>query len=75
VQLTSVPGNDFGTAWSPDGRRIAFVHDFGNGDRSVWTMNSDGSDQHRLMPIPLTEYVPSWARAAHDDDDNDNNND
>ena len=71
VQLTSGPGDDFGTAWSPDGQKIAFVRDFANGDRSVWTMNNDGSDQHRLMPIPLTEYVPTWARSA----DNGNGND
>lgn len=71
VQLTSGPGDDFGTAWSPDGQRIAFVRNFANGDRSVWTMNADGSDQQRVMPIPLTEYVPTWARSAshgHGDD-------
>jgi hypothetical protein len=27
-------------------------------------MNNDGSDQQRVMPIPLTEYVPTWARSA-----------
>jgi Tol biopolymer transport system component len=64
VQLTSGPGSDFGTAWSPDGRQIAFVRDFANGDRSVWTMNADGSSQQRVMPIPLTEYVPTWARST-----------
>jgi Tol biopolymer transport system component len=64
VQLTSGPGDDFTTAWSPDGQKIAFLRNFGNGDRSVWTMNADGSDQHRLMAIPLTEYAPTWARAA-----------
>jgi Tol biopolymer transport system component len=71
VQLTSGPGDDFGTAWSPDGQEIAFVRDFANGDRSVWTMNADGSNQQRLMPIPLTEYVPTWARSAGIWDDND----
>jgi Tol biopolymer transport system component len=71
VQLTSGPGDDFGTAWSPDGQRIAFVRDFANGDRSVWTMNADGSDQHRLMPLALTEYVPSWARTTGNGDGDD----
>ena len=64
VQLTSGPGDDFGTAWSPDGQRIAFVRDFANGDRSVWTMNADGSGQQRVLPIPLTEYVATWALSA-----------
>jgi len=66
VQLTSGPGDDFGTAWSPDGQRIAFVRDFANGDRSVWTMNANGSHQQRLIPIPLTEYVPTWALSPGD---------
>ncbi len=47
-----------------DGQRIAFVRDFANGDRSVWTMNADGSGQQRVLPIPLTEYVPTWALSA-----------
>jgi hypothetical protein len=34
-------------------------------------MSADGSDQQRVMPIPLTEYVPTWARSA----DNRNGND
>jgi Tol biopolymer transport system component len=71
VQLTSGPGDDFGTAWSPDGQRLAFVRDFGNGDRSVWTMNADGTDQQRLLPILLTEYVPSWAGSADKDNGDD----
>jgi TolB protein len=71
VQLTSGPGDDFGSAWSPDGRQIAFVRDFANNDRSVWTVNADGSDEQRVLPIPLTEYVPAWARSA----DNGNGND
>jgi hypothetical protein len=29
-------------------------------------MNADGSDQQRLMAIPLTEYVASWALSTHD---------
>jgi len=35
-------------------------------------MNADGSYQQRVMPIPLAEYVPAWARSAdqgHGDDD------
>jgi Tol biopolymer transport system component len=59
-QLTVGPGDDFGSAWSPDGREIAFVRDLGHGDRSVYTMAADGSDIHRVIPIPLTENVPAW---------------
>jgi TolB protein len=43
-QLTHGPGDDFGTAWSPDSRQIAFVRDFGDNNRPVHVMNTDGSD-------------------------------
>jgi TolB protein len=59
-QLTSGPGDDFGTAWSPDGTQIAFVRDFGNGDRPVYLMNADGSDQHPLTGRGSTQFVPGW---------------
>jgi TolB protein len=59
-QLTTGPGDDFGTAWSPDGRQIAFVRDLGHGDRNVYLMNANGGHQHRVMELPLTQYVPAW---------------
>src|ERR1700722_2543841 len=59
VQLTHGPGDDFGTAWSPDGRQIAFARDFGKGNRPVYVMNADGSDQHPLHPGGK-QYVPAW---------------
>ena len=58
-QLTTGPGDDFGTAWSPDGRQIAFVRDFGNGDRPIYVMNADGSDQHAVHPGGA-QFVPAW---------------
>ena len=36
-------GGDFGAAWSPDGRKIAFVRNFGGGNRPVFVMNADGA--------------------------------
>jgi len=63
-ELTFGPGDDFGTAWSRDGQQIAFVRNLGNGDRDVYVMDADGSHQHRVMPIPLTQYVPAWQPAG-----------
>jgi len=40
--------NNAAPAWSPDGRRIAFVTDR-TGRWEVWVMNPDGSDQHPLL--------------------------
>ena len=60
TQLTTGNGDDFGAAWSPDGSQIAFVRDFGSGDRPVMVMNADGSDQHQLLPGSWTGFVPAW---------------
>ena len=42
-------------AWSPDGRKIAFV---GHGLGNVYVMNADGSGQRRLM---RNAAAPSWS--------------
>jgi TolB protein len=60
TQLTNSQGDDFGAAWSPDGTQIAFVRDYGAGDRPVMVMNADGSDQHQLLPGSWTGFVPAW---------------
>ena len=46
-RLTRNPAFDGGPAWSPDGRRIAFVSNR-DGSYEVYVMNADGSGQRRL---------------------------
>jgi len=56
-------GDDFGTAWSPDGTKILYLSDLrgiGINDRPVMMMNADGSDQHRLTTTPGLYAVPAW---------------
>jgi TolB protein len=60
TQLTDGNADDFGAAWSPDGTQIAFVCNYGNGDRPVMIMNADGSDQHQLLPGKWIGFVPAW---------------
>jgi TolB protein len=37
-------------AWSPDGRRIAFISSRA-GDLALWVMDPDGRNQRRLAPV------------------------
>jgi Tol biopolymer transport system component len=63
TNLTNDPASDEVPKWSPDGRRISYLH--GSGFR---VMNADGSDV-RPLPIPSQEVEFSWApdgqRAAY----------
>lgn len=49
-QLTTDPANDDLPQISPDGEKIVFRSDR-TGTSQVWSMNSDGSDQHQLFDI------------------------
>ena len=50
-----------GPAWSPDGRRLAFVVQNAKGDRStLWVVGLDGRPPHRVTSGPL-DLEPSWA--------------
>jgi TolB protein len=60
-RLTTVPADDGQSAWSPDGRRIAFKS---RRDRNneLYVMNWDGSDQTRLTnTFQVSEGQPAWS--------------
>ena len=55
-------GDDWGTAWSPDGRKIVFLRDLtslGIADRQVTVMNVDGTGAHSISK-PGLHAVPAW---------------
>jgi TolB protein len=55
-------GDDWGTAWSPDGRKIVFLRDLTNlgiSDRQVTIINTDGSGAHSIS-TPGLHAVPTW---------------
>jgi hypothetical protein len=47
-------------AWSADGRRIAFVTGR-DGNREIYVMNADGTDQTRLTTNPASDSYPTWS--------------
>ncbi len=47
-------------AWSPDGRRIAFVSER-DGNPEIYVMNSDGSGQRNLTRSPADESWFAWS--------------
>ena len=47
-------------AWSPDGRKMAFVSDR-DGNAEIYVMNADGSAQRRLTRNPASDGGPVWS--------------
>ena len=58
-QLTSVGSNEEPT-WSPDGRHIAFTSTRA-GQRDVFVMHADGSDQRRVTSNGRDNYLADWS--------------
>ncbi len=61
TMLTTEPQNGMYPSWSPDGRRIAFMS-WRDGPTEIFTMNADGSDQHRVASMPRGSALdPRWS--------------
>ena len=63
VQLTDNSAYDWGAAWSPDGRSIAFCSDR-DGDWEIYVINADGDGVTRLTYNSAEDTYPSWAPEA-----------
>ena len=59
-QLTSDSANDYSASFSPDGRQIVF-HSLRSGNRDLWLMSSDGTNQRQLTTSLLQEYAGTWS--------------
>jgi TolB protein len=61
VRLTDARQDDGQSAWSPDGRRIAFKSRR-DGNNEPYVMNADGSGETRLTTSPqVSEGQPAWS--------------
>jgi Tol biopolymer transport system component len=63
--LAADPANEWGPAWSPDGRSVVFTSNR-TGDDEIWGVSADGSDAdlRRLTDSPGGDWVPAYAPDA-----------
>lgn len=59
VQLTR-GSDDHAPAWSPDGRRIAFLR-AADGPAQVWILPADGGEPEQVTTLPLGAGTPVWS--------------
>lgn len=61
LQLTVDPSAERQPSWAADGALIVFVSDRENdGERNIYTMNSDGANVQRLTPLGSNDREPKW---------------
>ena len=58
-KLTS-SGKNYRPHWSPDGKRIAYVHEAPAGHRNIWVMKANGSGKQQVTRLGDTTE-PTWS--------------
>ena len=59
-RLTWNPGADGGPAWSPDGKRIAFVSKRGEAPPQIHVLTLDGGEAQPVTKLPVAAQGPKW---------------
>lgn len=60
INLTNYCSADIQPSWSPDGSKIAFCSDR-HGNKDIYIMNVDGSNETRLTSNSANDYLPVWS--------------
>jgi TolB protein len=59
-------GTNFGVAFSPDGKKIAFCSTLEEGNSEIYVANSDGSNIKRLTFNKAIDTAPSWSPTSRE---------
>jgi Tol biopolymer transport system component len=60
TKLTST-GKNYRPKWSPDGRRIVFIHEASTGARDVWVMRANGTHKNGVTHLGDVTAAASWS--------------
>jgi Tol biopolymer transport system component len=61
-RLTNNNVADVQPDWSPSGKELAFVRFGPDGNRDIWSISSDGTDERQLTADPAPfDILPDWA--------------
>ncbi|MGB6338502.1 MAG: Tol-Pal system beta propeller repeat protein TolB [Candidatus Aminicenantaceae bacterium] len=59
-------GTNFGVAFSPDGKKLAFCSTLEEGNSEIYVANSDGSNIKRLTFNKAIDTAPSWSPTSRE---------
>jgi Tol biopolymer transport system component len=59
-KLTSSAKN-YRPKWSPDGKRIAYIHEVASGSRDVWVMKANGTGKTRVTHVGDVSAAAVWS--------------
>src|SRR3712207_9152593 len=62
TRVTTSPAFDGDPSWSPNGARLAFTSTR-DGNKEIYVMDADGSNQERLTDAAAADFDPAWSRS------------
>ncbi len=59
--ITHEVGIQYQPAWSPDGKRIAYIGGHGYGTYELYVVSEDGTERRQLTQNRTHEFLPAWS--------------